>query len=488
VTRGLRDAETVRAWCARAVHALEEGRARIDAVNVFPVADADTGTNVLLTLRGGAEAIDALPAGADGPAALAALARGVLLSARGSSGMILSRYLGALAAEAATGADLATVLVAAADGARDAVQDPQEGTVLTLAATVGEAARAAGAGDRGTADRPGSERTPGADDLTSLAAGLVAGHAALDRISAVHPVLRSAHVVDAGACALLVVLDALADVLAGRDGAPALDWLPAEAGGTVPGHEHGGAEPGSVEVMAVLPDVPAVAGLGALLADLGDAVAVVAGVDDAGRPVRHAHVHTGRAVEALDLLRAHGARAARVHDLAGARTGSVACVTRTGPVGALARAGAVVLVLGAVDPGALDGGAPGRGALGEGVLGSGVADGRALGSGAPDRLAPERGAAGAGATISPGSLPGPAQLAPMLARALHDAAGGSGPVPSVPDALPDAVRRMLLDGEGVLVVPGEIPGLLRALPLPDLPTALAPAGAGPDDVADQEDA
>lgn len=448
------------------MHALEEARGRIDAVNVFPVADADTGTNALLTLRGGAEAVDALPATADGPAALAALARGVLLSARGSSGMILSRYLGALAAEAAAGSDLATVLVAAADGARDAVQDPQEGTVLTLAATVGEAARGTGPGD-GAATGPG----PGSGGSDPLTAGLVAGHAALDRISAVHPVLRSAHVVDAGACALLVVLDALADVLAGRDGAPALDWLPADADGAVRGHEHAGAgaEPGSVEVMAVLPDVPAVAVLGALLADLGDAVAVVAGMDDAGRPVRHAHVHTTRAAEALDLLRAHGARAARVHDLAGARTGSVACVTRSGPAGALAGAGAVVLVLGTGAPEAGE-----RGAVVGGALGSGGVTTGAVGRG--DRSG-----------VDAGPLPGAAELAPMLARALHDAAGGDGPVPSVPDGLPDAVRRLLLDGGGALVGPGHDAGSFQAVPLPavrpapDLPAA---PGARTDGQAD----
>ncbi|HEY0187198.1 MAG TPA: DAK2 domain-containing protein [Cellulomonas sp.] len=469
MSEGLRDGLVVRAWSRRAVLAMDAARERIDAVNVFPVADADTGTNVLLTLRGGAEAVEGLPEGVDAGTALAALARGVLLSARGSSGMILSRYLGVLAGSVASGAGLGSALAAAASGARDAVQDPQEGTVLTLAVAVGEAA----------GDRAGSREPSGATgDADALAAGLAAGHAALDPISAVHPVLRSARVVDAGSCALLVVLDALADVLAGRTGAPVLGWLPetdvagtatgridpsvvppdavrsssgsptgerasvapltpaAAASWTPTGTRTGGAgagrpaadapgpvptAPGAVEVMAVVPDGTAASSdLGDRLAVLGDAVVVVAGTDDAGRPVRHAHVHTTQVDAVLDLLAASGASALRVHDLAGTRSGAVACTTRSSVVGPLARTGAVVLVL---DP---------------------------------------AGTAG---------LPGPAALAPLLGRAVHDAAGGTGPLPSVPSSVVAEVHRLLPLGGGARVERPATGAALRVTALDDVPQA-----------------
>ena len=84
----------------------------------------------------------------------------------------------------------------AARAAREATVEPQEGTVLTLADVVAGAATTA-------ADA-------GADLPTTLAEAVAEALRALGRISAAHPVLRAAHVLDAGACALLVVLDALA--------------------------------------------------------------------------------------------------------------------------------------------------------------------------------------------------------------------------------------------------------------------------------------
>ncbi|NKY09355.1 DAK2 domain-containing protein, partial [Cellulomonas hominis] len=96
----LGDGAVLRDWLGRALPALEAARERIDAVNVFPVPDGDTGTNVLLTVRGAADELAGLDAAADGDAVLRALARGALLAARGNSGVILSRYLGGLAGAA----------------------------------------------------------------------------------------------------------------------------------------------------------------------------------------------------------------------------------------------------------------------------------------------------------------------------------------------------------------------------------------------------
>ncbi|MET0435808.1 MAG: DAK2 domain-containing protein, partial [Cellulomonas sp.] len=120
----LGDGDVLRDWLDRAVPALEAARERIDAVNVFPVPDGDTGTNVLLTVRGAAAEVAALPGGADGATVLRALARGALLSARGNSGVILSRYLGGLAGAAS--ASLPDALAAAAAAARSAVAEPED--------------------------------------------------------------------------------------------------------------------------------------------------------------------------------------------------------------------------------------------------------------------------------------------------------------------------------------------------------------------------
>ncbi|MDF2848277.1 MAG: hypothetical protein K0R97_2259, partial [Oerskovia sp.] len=80
----------VRAWVAETVRTLGEARARIDRANVFPVADADTGTNLFLTVTEGARAVDEVPDGAPVDAVLLAFARGALIGARGNSGVILS--------------------------------------------------------------------------------------------------------------------------------------------------------------------------------------------------------------------------------------------------------------------------------------------------------------------------------------------------------------------------------------------------------------
>jgi len=341
------DGTDVRAWAHAATAALGAARGRIDAVNVFPVADSDTGTNVLLTVAGGADAVAALegPAGLAGADAVARVfASGALLSARGNSGVILSQYLEGLAAALPSSAgpgDLAHALAAAGRAARGAVADPQEGTVLTLARVAADAALGAA----------GS----GADLSAVLTAVSTQAHAALVRISAQHPVLAAAHVVDAGACALLVLLDTLRDVVA-RDGAPAdagsdLSWLP-EPVDLVAAHltPDGG---GAFEVMLLVRRADGSgdrADLGPTLSAgmqaLGDSVAVV-GADG----VWQVHVHTdhpGRVVEAAAV----GVREQVVVRLLGARladgvpheVGVVACTGSADLGAAHALAGAVTLV------------------------------------------------------------------------------------------------------------------------------------------------
>ncbi|GEL95110.1 DAK2 domain-containing protein [Cellulomonas composti] len=349
------DELVVREWAACAAAALDAARGRLDALNVIPVPDADTGSNALLTFVGGRDALAALPVGSGTRAALGALARGAMLAARGNSGVILSQYLGGLARlptpvpgapDVLDADDLAEALARAARAARTAVAQPQEGTVLTLADEIAEAAAVAGGARVGAAE------------VVRLA--VAAGHAELDRISRTHPVLRAAHVPDAGACALLVVLDALAAAAGPAPDAPpgaiALDWLPeraASSGSSGEGGVSGAVSGGAFEVMLVVraPDPDLAPGLRTVLDGVGDAVAVVAGDGWC-----HAHVHTDDPAAAIEAC-AVGAReqvVVRRLDLVGACVdgggpaagawGLVVVTRSPGLAGWYATAGAVVLV------------------------------------------------------------------------------------------------------------------------------------------------
>ncbi|WEV25117.1 DAK2 domain-containing protein [Streptomyces sp. 71268] len=170
------DAEAVRTWCGLALEALGRAREGIDAINVYPVADGDTGTNLYLTVESAAQAVGAAFNGhaATGTAsrpslgdAIGAMAHGALIGAHGNSGTILAQMLRGMAdvfaeqyeaddatddargegdARHASGVVLSRALLRAADSARNAVARPVEGTVLTVAASAAAAAaRAAGA-------------------------------------------------------------------------------------------------------------------------------------------------------------------------------------------------------------------------------------------------------------------------------------------------------------------------------------------------------
>ncbi|OMI40522.1 DAK2 domain fusion protein YloV, partial [Streptomyces sparsogenes DSM 40356] len=101
------DADAVRSWCALALDALGRAREEIDAINVYPVADADTGTNLYLTVESAAQAVAAAfdgHAAAPGTAlrpslseAVRAMAHGALIGARGNSGTILAQLLRGMA-------------------------------------------------------------------------------------------------------------------------------------------------------------------------------------------------------------------------------------------------------------------------------------------------------------------------------------------------------------------------------------------------------
>jgi DAK2 domain fusion protein YloV len=203
------DGEAVRRWCRLSTEALALTRAAIDALNVFPVPDADTGTNMHITLLATAEAVDSLPAGATSAEVWQAAARGALLGACGNSGIIVSQLLRGLADVCAPesrcdGVVLARGLAHAAASARDAVSRPAEGTVLTVA----DAAARAGSRVADTGARGGTLAAVVTAAAAAAREALVGTREQLD-------VLAANGVVDAGAAGLCVLLDALVATVTG---------------------------------------------------------------------------------------------------------------------------------------------------------------------------------------------------------------------------------------------------------------------------------
>jgi dihydroxyacetone kinase-like predicted kinase len=356
------DAAGVRRWCRLSAEALGRTRGEIDRLNVFPVPDRDTGTNLHLTMLAAAEALDAvaLDGGADEAGTEAmwrALAHGALLGARGNSGVILSQVLRGLArvlggaGAAPGGPELREALEHAAELARSAVAHPVEGTIVSVLAAAASAAGSAEDSTAGSVSAPGpvSEVPPGSASTTSgtveprsprrprpatlaaVARAAAAGaRSELLRTTGRLDVLARAGVVDAGAAGLCVVLDALVAVVTeefpdsyevpppaaagGADGAePAGGTGPygrreddgdlREGGG--PGEREGHGREAGYEVMYLL-DAPddAVPSLREALDELGDSLVVVG-----GDGLWNVHVHTGDAGAAIEA----GIAAGRPH-------------------------------------------------------------------------------------------------------------------------------------------------------------------------------
>ncbi len=192
---------------------LREHEDEINALNVFPVPDGDTGTNVLLTVEATLGAVEPLQPGQTG-SDLATLRdrlnRGALLGARGSSGVIQSQaFVAALDSLARAGrvdsSSVAAALADARDAAYTAVAHPVEGTILSVLSAAAAAARTA-------------TGLPLAD-LTELLA--LEARDAVTRTPLLLPELAAAGVVDSGGRALSLGFDALAEVFGGRSLPPA---------------------------------------------------------------------------------------------------------------------------------------------------------------------------------------------------------------------------------------------------------------------------
>jgi len=292
------DDAAVGQWCRAAVAALSAARGRIDDLNVFPVPDGDTGTNLLATAQAAAAALDEAGEGGTG-SAWALLARGGVLGARGNSGTILAQLWRGLADQLAgqppaDGPTFAAALQKAADTAYGAVADPEEGTFLTVARAGAEAAVAAVV----------AGRTALGEVVRAAADG---ARAALEATPGQLAVLRDAGVVDAGGAGLCLVLDALVTTVTGVEpDRPSLARRP-ERGHPHHAHDHDDLPhqpppgPGSeVQYLLADSDEAAVARLHERLAALGDSLVVV-GVDTPGGREWNVHVHVadvGAAIEA----------------------------------------------------------------------------------------------------------------------------------------------------------------------------------------------
>jgi uncharacterized protein len=190
-----------------ALASISAHRRRIDDLNVYPVPDGDTGTNLTLTVRAVVEALEA--AGPDDRAGLAKdVSRAALMGARGNSGVILSQIVRGATESLAESNDIAKAFRSASDAAYRAVKKPVEGTMLTAIRELADAA----------------ERNA---DLKKVVA---AGDASVVRTREMLPVLRDAGVVDAGAAGLVEIVRGIAAALAGEELPEAPELLEAGAG------------------------------------------------------------------------------------------------------------------------------------------------------------------------------------------------------------------------------------------------------------------
>jgi DAK2 domain fusion protein YloV len=292
------DLPTVLKFSELALAALAAAREEIDALNIYPVPDGDTGTNMFLTFESARNAmLEAAQPEGDLRAALAAFSRGALLGARGNSGVIFSQLVGALCKRLAesgpddrSAAVFAEGLSLATDASYAAVGQPVEGTILSVARAASEAAVEAARDER---KRLGHV----------IRAAASAAREALARTPDQLRVLRDAGVVDAGGRGLCVVLDAAETAVTGKR--PVSDQQPLGTRAIpVPLPSGDLTEDGpAYEVMFLLDaEDDRIAALRRHLAPLGDSLVVVGGdglwnvhvhVDDVGAAVE-AGIEAGR--------------------------------------------------------------------------------------------------------------------------------------------------------------------------------------------------
>jgi fatty acid kinase len=268
---------------------LRKYRAVLNDLNVFPVPDGDTGSNMYLTARAAVREA-ALVRNAPLPLVAAALARGSLLGARGNSGVILAQMFRGFARSVdgrgeLGAAGLAAGMLAAVTAARSALANPVEGTIITVAQAAADAAAA-----------PSGE----ADFYPFVSRIVRAANAALDRTPGQLPALKEAGVVDAGGAGLCYFLEGALSFLPGTTvRATAFPRRPLRS--TVfTGHQVVGEHRFCTEFVLEDAGLDTLA-LRDLLAPLGDSLIVAGSV-----PTIKVHVHTGHPADVQALAARHG--------------------------------------------------------------------------------------------------------------------------------------------------------------------------------------
>jgi DAK2 domain fusion protein YloV len=266
-------AADLRSALVAALQALRARRAQIDALNVFPVADADTGTNLVATFDAVVRA--SAPVAGDGEIARA-VRGGSLMGARGNSGVIVAQVLKAWAdaveAGPADGDAIGRAFKRAVEYAYDAVLEPAEGTILTVLRAASDGAQAEG--------DPGARFERAARESV----------AALALTRTINPVLARAGVVDAGGAGLAIALSAMAESFGAR--AVEIPPLPSARAWLCEDRPSF-----AYEVMYSLrADEAAIAPLRRLLGTIGDSVVVIGGGSD-----WRVHVHTDEKARAVAL-------------------------------------------------------------------------------------------------------------------------------------------------------------------------------------------
>lgn len=295
------DADRLRRTVVAFRDAVREHAPRINRLNVYPVPDGDTGTNMARTLDAVVAELD--QAGPDIEPTCQAISHGSLMGARGNSGVILSQILRGLAGRlsstaSSTATEVAEALSEASTAAYKAVLKPIEGTILTVVREASEAAKASAA--------------TGATLGATLRAARDAGRRALDATPDMLPVLKDAGVVDAGGAGFLLLLDAALNVVDGEPiptpadsiGGDALDEpLPASLTSLSAPDQHGEMSVADLryEVMYFLHlDDDKIEAFKSDWGEIGDSIVVVG-----GDGLWNCHVHTndiGAAIEAaIDL-------------------------------------------------------------------------------------------------------------------------------------------------------------------------------------------
>ena len=197
------DAQGLRNWATRAVGELSHRRDEINALNVFPVPDSDTGSNMTHTMEAAVEELN------NGGDVADALALGAVRGARGNSGMVLSQLLRGVAESTVDsvidGGVFARSLQQAVELVDRAITEPVEGTVITVLRAAAEAAGNAAA-------------RPSANLHGIVSAAITAARTALEHTPSQLPALREAGVVDAGGAGLVILLESLLAEIEGTAG------------------------------------------------------------------------------------------------------------------------------------------------------------------------------------------------------------------------------------------------------------------------------